>query len=61
MVFRIQQLVWSREPAGSLDRAYWQGHGWLEPDCTFYVPHRENPVKVALARLTGRVVHRFVA
>lgn len=60
MVFRIQQLVWPREPAGSYDRAYWEAQGWLAPRCTFYVPHRASPVKVALARLTGAIVHRFV-
>ena len=61
MVFKIQQLVWRREPVGSYDRAYWEAQGWLSPGCTFYVPHRANPITVALARLTGAVVHRFVA
>ena len=60
MAFRIQQLVWQREPAGSRDRAYWRTQGWLTPDCTFYLPHRANPIKVVLARLTGAIVHRFV-
>lgn len=61
MVFKIQQLVWRCEPAGSYDRAYWEAQGWLSPGCTFYVPHRANLITVALARLTGAVVHRFVA
>jgi len=61
MVFSIQQLVWPGEPAGSHDRAYWETNGWLRPGCTFYVPHHANPVKVALARLTGAIVHRFIA
>jgi len=61
MVFRIQQLVWPGEPAGSHDRAYWETNGWLRPGCTFYVPHHANPVKVALTRLTGAIVHRFIA
>jgi multimeric flavodoxin WrbA len=61
MVFKIQQLVWQREPVESYDRAYWEAQGWLSPGCTFYVPHRANLITVALARLTGAVVHRFVA
>ena len=60
MVFRIQQLIWPGEPAGSYDRAYWEAQGWLARGRTFYVPHRANPVKVALARLAGVIVHRFV-
>jgi multimeric flavodoxin WrbA len=60
MAFRIQQLVWPAEPAGSHDRDYWETNGWLRPGCTFYVPHHANPVKVALARLVGAVLYRFV-
>lgn len=60
MTFKIQQLTWQREPPGSCDYAYWQGQGWLDPGCTFYLAHRANPVKVALARLVGAVVYRFV-
>ena len=60
MVFRVQQLVWPNEPPGSHDRSYWEANGWLSPGCTFYVPHRANPVRVAAARLTGAVVHRFM-
>jgi multimeric flavodoxin WrbA len=61
MVFKIQQLTWQREPPGSYDYAYWQAQGWLDPGCTFYLPHRANPAKVTLARLVGAVVYRFVA
>jgi multimeric flavodoxin WrbA len=61
MVFKIQQLAWQREPPESYDNIYWQTHGWLAPDCTFYLSHRSNPFKVALARLVGVVISRFVA
>ncbi|MFW5728283.1 MAG: flavodoxin family protein [Spirochaetota bacterium] len=61
MVFRIQKVVWQREPVGSYDRAYWEAQGWLSSGCAFYAPHRAHPIKVALARLAGSVVHRFVA
>jgi multimeric flavodoxin WrbA len=60
LAFRVQQLVWQREPPGSLDRAYWQGRGWLDPACTFYMAHRSHPVKVALARLAGAIAFRFL-
>jgi multimeric flavodoxin WrbA len=60
MAFRIQQLVWPSEPAESHDRAYWDAKGWLSPGCTFYLPHRAHPIKLALARLVGTVVHRFL-
>jgi multimeric flavodoxin WrbA len=60
MAFRIQQLAWQREPPGSYDCAYWQARGWLDPGCTFYLTHRANPVKVALARLVGAGISRFL-
>ncbi|MBN2003142.1 MAG: hypothetical protein JXA21_07265 [Anaerolineae bacterium] len=60
LAFKIQQLTWQREPPGSYDYAYWQAQGWLAPGCTFYLTHRANPVKVALARLMGAAVYRFV-
>ena len=60
MAFKIQQLAWQREPPGSWDYGYWQGQGWLTPPCTFYLPHRANPVKVTLARLVGAIIARFV-
>jgi hypothetical protein len=60
LAFKVQQLAWQREPAGSLDHTYWLERGWLAPDCTFYVAHRANPLKVALARLAGALVYRFV-
>ena len=61
MMFKIQQLAWQREAPGSLDYAFWQGQGWLDPAYTFYIAHHANPVKVALARLVGAVLYRFVA
>jgi multimeric flavodoxin WrbA len=60
-IFRIQQLSWRQKaPPGSLDYAYWEGQGWLDPRREFYIEHRANRVKVALARLAGAVLARFV-
>jgi multimeric flavodoxin WrbA len=60
MMFKIQQLAWQRENPGSLDYAYWHDQGWLGPACTFYIPHRSNPLKVAAARGVGALLYRFV-
>ncbi len=60
MMFKIQQQAWQKSEPGSYDYAYWDKHGWFDPDCTFFIPHQANWVKVALARLTGTVVSRFV-
>ncbi len=60
MAFKIQQLAWKGEPAGSHDYAYWREQGWLSRGCTYYHAHRANPLKLALARLSGAVLYRFV-
>ena len=60
LAFKIQQLAWQREPPGSHDVTYWRARGWLAPDCTFYVAHRAGRFKVALARLAGAVIARFM-
>jgi hypothetical protein len=40
---------------------YWTHLGRFDPHRTFYIEHRASRVKVALARLTGAVLGRFVA
>ncbi|MBM3129433.1 MAG: flavodoxin family protein [Chloroflexi bacterium] len=60
IAFKIQQLAWQREPPDSYDYAYWDGRGWLANERTFYTGHRAHPIKVALARLLGAVIFRFV-
>lgn len=60
MTFKIQQLSWRRAAEDSLDYAYWQGRGWIEPGREFFIPHRANRVKVAAARLAGAVLARFM-
>jgi len=61
MMFRIQQLSWMHAAQTKLDYQYWSGKGWTDPGLEFYIPHQADPIKVALARLTGTVIHRFVA
>lgn len=60
LTFKIQQLAWQREGPGSYDYAYWKDQGWLVPERTFYIAHRTGRIKVALARLAGGVLARFV-
>jgi len=61
MMFKIYQWSWQRETMrDTLDYQYWNHQGWFERGCTFYIPHQANPIIVALARLTGSVITRFV-
>jgi multimeric flavodoxin WrbA len=56
LVFRIQQAGWGRAAPGTIDYSYWRDNGWLDTRrCTWFVPHRANPLKVAAARLVGSV------
>lgn len=61
MMFRIQQWSWGRQAAGTLDRRFWEGRGWLEPSRTWYLPHRAAFPKVVMARATGNVAARIFA
>ncbi len=61
MMFKIQQLSWQRERADSVDLRYWRRQGWVDPRRDFYIQHQAGRLKVALARLTGAVIFKFVA
>ena len=62
MMFKIQQMSWrAKGKPGTLDYRYWEQQGWFDPTRTFYIPHDASKVKVALARLTGAVIGKFVA
>ena len=62
MMFKIQQYSWQRGAReDTLDCQYWRNRGWFEPGCTFYIAHEANPVKLAVARLVGGIITRFVA
>jgi multimeric flavodoxin WrbA len=60
MTFRIQQRVWQRAVADSLDLTYWKSRGWTEAEREFYIPHRANRVKVGCARIAGAFIARLV-
>ena len=60
LTFKLQQDGWSKADADSVDLRYWRSTGWLEKGRTFYLAHRANPIKVALARMLGAVAaHLF--
>ena len=60
LIFRIQQKGWSEVAPGSIDYAYWKDKDWLDTRrTTWFLPHRANPIKVAAARLVGRVAAAF--
>jgi hypothetical protein len=61
MMFRIQQIAWSREPSGTVDRRFWDDAGWLAPGRSWYLPHRSAWPKVVLARAVGGVLARVFA
>ena len=60
MTFKIQQRSWLLASQDTLDYQYWNHKGWIDPRREFYIPHRASRVKVALARLAGSVIARFV-
>jgi multimeric flavodoxin WrbA len=61
MIFKIQQLSWRKVRQDRLDYQYWDKRGWIKPRREFYFPHQASRAKVALARLSGRVIARFVS
>jgi multimeric flavodoxin WrbA len=60
MVFKIQQVGWNQVDRGSLDYAYWSGKGWLDPEREYFIPHRAGRLKVAVARLAGSLLAKFM-
>lgn len=59
-IFCLQQRAWAQVADGSLDDRYWRNHGWLEPRCSYYMPHRAHPLKVMLARLAATLAEPFI-
>ena len=60
MIFKIQQIGWSRAPKDRIDYQYWSSKGWLNPRRTFFIKHRANALKVSSARLVGSIVAKFM-
>jgi len=60
MIFKIQQIGWSRAEPATIDYQYWQKQGALDGHCEFLIAHEANPIKVAVARLVGAIVAKFM-
>ena len=60
MTFKIQQRYWQRATQDSIDHDYWRARGWTEPQREFYIQHETGRINVAVARLAGAVLGRFV-
>ena len=60
MIFKIQQIGWSRENPATIDYQYWQKQGWLDNDCEFFIQHEASHLKTGVARLVGSIVAKFM-
>jgi len=59
-IFKIQQGYWQTHVDDSIDYQYWKEQGWIDPNTTFYYPIRKSRWVVALARLIGSIIAKFV-
>jgi multimeric flavodoxin WrbA len=59
MMFKTQQVTWSAADPQKADFQYWQSKGWTDPNVTYFMPHRENFLKVGLARLVGGILAKL--
>jgi multimeric flavodoxin WrbA len=60
MIFKIQQIGWSRENPSTIDYQYWQKQGWLDHHCEFFIQHEASLLKANAARLVGSIVAKFM-
>ncbi len=61
MMFRIQQASWSRDDPDRVDYRYWDGNGWFDPRCSFFIPHRAPLLRALAARAVGGLLARIFA
>jgi multimeric flavodoxin WrbA len=60
MTFKIQQADHQQSDPASIDHQYWKSQGWIQTNTSYYVPHKADHLKVALARSFGAFFSRFV-
>ena len=58
LVFRIQQKYRSISN-DSIDYTYWKEKGWIDPNASFYYPHRTGKLKIVLAYYLFKIVDRL--
>lgn len=63
LIFKIVQMAWAnaKDDHDTIDYQYWKNKGWLDPQRKFFIPIQTLPIIVALARMTGRAISRFVS
>jgi multimeric flavodoxin WrbA len=59
-IFKIQQNGWSKRNQDLYDYYYWQTQGWTNPRTTYFISQKAFFVKIALARLTGKLIALFM-
>ena len=59
MMFKIQQVGWSKAKRDSIDYQYWQSKGWLDGKQKFFFKPKANGLKISAARITGAVIAKF--
>lgn len=61
VTFKVLQRRWQKAAKypNTLDYQYWHKNGWLEKNCSYYMPNKANFIKVKFARLIGSIVAVF--
>ncbi|MDD7793907.1 flavodoxin family protein [Clostridium sp. 'White wine YQ'] len=60
MIFKIQQKNWQQySKEDNLDYLYWRENGWLNKECTYYIPNNSLCIKTVAARFVGGVISKF--
>jgi multimeric flavodoxin WrbA len=62
LAFRIQQKHWQKnmKTRTSFDYLFWEGKGWLNKDCDYYIEHNTNRIKVKFARSIANILLIFL-
>ena len=61
LMFKIQQLGWSKANHDSIDYQYWKDKGWLDSKQQFFITPKAHRIKIATARLAGSVIAKIMA
>jgi hypothetical protein len=59
--FKVQQLYWLKHEKKNetYDYQYWDKKGWLNKECTYYIPHKSNILKSIFVKLLGKIIALF--
>jgi hypothetical protein len=61
IVFKVQQKYWQKtiNRHDTFDFCYWEKNGWLQSNCSYYIEHHANVIKVKFACITGEFISTF--